>query len=209
MKQYSITKAYQTDFKVKGSKFIAFLSPCNQISSADLYVESIREEHPTATHHCYAYRVNPADCIEYNQDDGEPSGTAGAPILNSLKLAELVNVICVVVRYYGGTKLGKSGLIDAYSSATDLAISKAQCHRITPTEQFEIVYSYDQQSLIDKLKHTFTLFEIDSAYGEHVKLVLECPEAESKGLETRLQSISHLLISVERIKSSFHIFDSR
>jgi len=208
MIQYTITKAYETDLKVKGSKFIAFISPCNKIESADLYLDSIRGKHTTATHHCFAYRIDTAQCHEFSQDDGEPSGTAGAPILNTLKSAELVNIICVVVRYYGGTKLGKSGLIDAYSSATQSVISKAHLHKIIPTKQYEIVYNYDQQTLIEKLKHTFTLFEIDSQYTAHVKLVMECPAAESDTFEERLNSISHLLISFQCISSSYHIYNS-
>ncbi len=207
MNQYTVTKLYEADFKEKGSKFIAFLTPCHNIENCDIELSKIKENHPTATHHCWAYRVGAADCAEFSQDDGEPSGTAGAPILNTLRSENLVNILCVVVRYYGGTKLGKSGLIDAYGGAAKLALEAASLKQIIPTVLFSVTYPYDQQSVIEKLKHTFTLYEIDSEYTDDVQLTLGCPLDQVEAFNKRLEALSHLLIHSERGRPSFHIVD--
>ena len=205
MNQYTVTKLYEADFKEKGSKFIAFLTPCHNIENCDIELSKIKENHPTATHHCWAYRVGAADCAEFSQDDGEPSGTAGAPILNTLRSENLVNILCVVVRYYGGTKLGKSGLIDAYGGAAKLALEAASLKQIIPTVLFSVTYPYVQQSVIEKLKHTFTLYEIDSEYTDDVQLTLGCPLDQVEAFTKRLEALSHLLIHYEKERPSFHV----
>lgn len=205
MGQYSITEPFAADHRIKGSKFLSYLFPCESQETAEKHLEDIKSLHPTATHHCYAYRVDPGNCTEFSQDDGEPAGTAGLPILNELKSVHLVNAICIVVRYYGGAKLGKSGLIDAYSAAARMAIQKASLKKITPTTVYAICYPYSQQSLIEKLRHTFTLFETGSDYAENVTLKLECPIRQQAAFEKRLEAISHLLISVDKKYRSFHI----
>lgn len=205
MDQYSIIRAYEADYRIKGSKFLAFLTPCSGAEKIEWKIESIRELHPAATHHCYAYRIDPVDCKEYSQDNGEPAGTAGVPILNEMKSAGLVNALCIVVRYYGGIKLGKRGLIDAYSTTARVAIQKAELKKIVPTICYSIKYPYRQQSLIEKLKHTFTLFESGSDYTEEVQLLLECPLHQHKNFEKKLHAIAHLLISVDKRDVSYHI----
>ena len=205
MVQYSITESYEADYRIKGSKFLSYLIPCNDSESAEKCLEDIKAIHPTATHHCYAYRVEPGNCMEFSQDDGEPAGTAGLPILNEMKSDQIVNAICIVVRYYGGTKLGKSGLIDAYSAAARMAIQKASIKKIIPTCVYTIRYPYDQQSLIEKLRHTFTLYESDAAYAESVTLKLECPISRQAAFEKRLKAIAHLLISVDKENRPSHI----
>lgn len=194
----TVTQDFQADYRVKGSKFLSYISPCDTTEEAEIKLSGVRDIHPTATHHCYAFRVNPSEILEYSQDDGEPSGTAGLPILNAIRSANIVNTIIVVVRYYGGTKLGKGGLIDAYGTTASMVIESSDLKKFVATRRFEIEYPYDQQSLIEKLKHSFTLFEIDSAYTDKVKLVLECPISEAKKLEGKLNNISHLLTNVEK-----------
>lgn len=201
----TVTEQFEEDYRIKGSKFLSFLTPCNSTEKAENHLSEIKSLHPVATHHCYAFRIHPSKITEFSQDDGEPGGTAGLPILNVLRSAEIVNAIAVVVRYYGGTKLGKSGLIDAYGKAAELAKEKAKLKTIVPTNRFTIIYPYTQQSLIDKLKHTFTLFEIDAAYTENVRLIVECPECELKRFKNRLARLSHLLIHVEKGSPGYHI----
>lgn len=201
----TVTEQFEGDYRVKGSKFLSYLIPCDSTEKAENHLTEIKSLHPAATHHCYAFRINLSKITEYSQDDGEPGGTAGLPILNVLRSAEIVNAEAIVVRYFGGTKLGKSGLIDAYGKAAELAKERAKLKRIVPTHHFTITYPYNQQSLIDKLNHTFTLFEIDAAYTENVRLVVECPESELKRFENRLARLSHLLIHVEKGSPSYHI----
>ncbi|WP_340105040.1 IMPACT family protein [Rhodohalobacter sp. 8-1] len=201
----TVTQHYQAEYRVKGSKFLSFINPCDTTEEAEIRLSKIRDLHPTATHHCYAFRVDPSSISEHSQDDGEPSGTAGMPILNAMRSANIVDAIVVVVRYYGGTKLGKSGLIDAYGKAAEFVINQSILKPIVATRRFVITYPYDQQSLIDKLYHSFTLFEIESEYTENVKLVIECPEKELPVFEEHLKGLQHLLMNIEKGNASSHI----
>ncbi len=202
---YSITQTYTADYRIKGSKFLSCITPADSTKAAEKYLEEIKSLHPTATHHSYAFRVDPGNLMEFSQDDGEPSGTAGPPILNVLRSSDLVNVMSIVVRYYGGTNLGKSGLIDAYGKAVEQALENAKLKIIVPTQQFSITYPYNQQSAIDKLKHTFTLFEIDAIYAENVTLQVGCPVDEQAAVFNALSSMEHLAIEVEKMGQSYHI----
>lgn len=194
----TLTKQYEAGFRVKGSKFLSFISPCSTTDEADSLLGEIKDDHPSATHHCYAYRIDPQKNLEFSQDDGEPSGTAGLPILNQIRSAELINVMAVVVRYYGGTKLGKSGLIEAYGHATTLAFQKAELKKMIAVTRYSVTYSYDQQTEIDKLRHSFNLIEVHSEYTEHVHLILDCPTNQSGRFENRMGQIGHLLINWDK-----------
>jgi len=194
----TVTQTFQAEYRTKGSKFLSFINPCDTTEEADKMLNKIRDIHPAATHHCHAFRIDPTEITEHSQDDGEPAGTAGLPILNAMRSANIVNTIIVVVRYYGGTKLGKSGLIDAYGKSAAVVIDKSILKKLVATHRFKITYPYDQQSLIDTLKHTFTLFETDSSYTEHVQLILECPVMDLPRFEKKLSCVRHLLIDVER-----------
>ncbi|MCF0071332.1 YigZ family protein [Dyadobacter sp. CY261] len=113
-------------FKDKGSKFLAYAFPVENDSQAKVQLNNLYELHPKAVHHCYAYRLG-ADRMSYRiSDDGEPSGTAGRPILNTLYSKNITNVLVVVVRYFGGTLLGVPGLINAYKTATEIALELAE-----------------------------------------------------------------------------------
>src|SRR5699024_755346 len=97
-----------------------------------------------ATHHCYGWRISPNNIEEFAQDDGEPGGTAGLPILNQLKSFNVVNGACVVVRYFGGTKLGKAGLIQAYGHTAELCLKQAELSNLVATQNFRIIYPYQE-----------------------------------------------------------------
>lgn len=112
-------------YKEKGSKFIARIFPVETEEQIKSAMVSVKKEFHDARHHCYAYRINPEKEQFRSSDDGEPSGTAGKPIFNQILSFELFNVLVVVVRYFGGTKLGVSGLINAYKTATREAIQQS------------------------------------------------------------------------------------
>lgn len=184
---------------------MSFLCPASTITEAEQYLDSIRKEYPTATHHCYAYLLNPNEPIEYSSDDGEPNGTAGLPILNTLKSHNLMNVILIVVRYYGGTKLGKAGLIDAYQTSAQQSIESATLNSLIPIKIYELEYDYPQQSLIEKWKNKFTWIDLESSYLETVNLKIGSPKGENELFEKSLRSKKHQLIRFESIGESFHI----
>ncbi|TVQ00814.1 MAG: DUF1949 domain-containing protein [Balneolaceae bacterium] len=202
---YTVTSGFRFDYRIKGSKFLGFLQQAASISDAEKILTDFKSEHPSATHHCYAYRINPVQTDEMAADDGEPGGTAGLPILNILRSFQMMNVILIVVRYYGGTKLGKSGLIDAYRKTAEGAICEAVLKKMIPVKTYRIIYEYAQQGLIDKLKHDFHITEMDASYLEHVELLIGCPLAEASRFESILSSKKHILNRVELAGDSYLI----
>lgn len=166
-------------------------------------LDEIKSKYPDATHHCYGWRVNPSQPKEFSSDDGEPSGTAGLPILNQLKSFEVVNAGIVVVRYYGGTKLGKSGLIEAYGRGAQLCLESANLISIKPVQLFEIRYPYPEENTINKLINDYELKVMESEYLEHVMLKVACPKATAGYFEKEVSGLEHLKITFEKLEESF------
>lgn len=194
---HTVKETYTARFREKGSKFTGYLFPCESRDGFEAKLQEIKTEFPDATHHCYAWRIDPAEIMEFTQDDGEPGGTAGLPILNELKSAELVNCGLVVVRYYGGTNLGKTGLIEAYGQTAGECIQQARFRKITPAKYVKITYPYEQQNQIDRLKNRFQMEERESTYLKDVTLVMACPVNMSNQLLKRLEQLEHLGIHHE------------
>lgn len=202
---FTITGIFQSDYRVKGSKFLGFLYPAASVIEAENALEEVKNEHPAATHHCYAWLINPHEPVEFASDAGEPGGTAGLPILNTMRSENIMNAILIVVRYYGGTKLGKAGLIAAYAHSAERTIKTANLKQIVPIKTYRIEYNYSRQGFIDKLKNDFTWFETEAVYLETVKIVCGCPVSEADLFEKKLDSIKHLFENVEALGESFHI----
>ena len=135
----TIEKPSNAEFKDRGSKFIAFAFPIETADDFKKQLQVLKKEHPKAVHHCFAYRIGTDGNNFRSSDDGEPSGTAGKPILGQLYSKEITNTAVVVVRYWGGTMLGVPGLINAYKTATTLAL------QVTPVveKQIEVNYSIE------------------------------------------------------------------
>lgn len=199
----TITKTYETSFRERGSKFIGYLFPAKSEEEFQEELDRLKSKYPDATHHCWAWRLNPAQPKEFSSDDGEPSGTAGLPILNQLKSFEVVNAGIVVVRYYGGTKLGKSGLIEAYGRGAELCLESARLITIKPVQLFEIWYPYPQENTINKLKNVHELTVQDSEYLEDVKLKVACPKKSALYFERELEGLEHLKIKYRKMEESY------
>ena len=135
----TIEKLSHAEFKDRGSKFIAFAFPIETPDDFKKQLQILKKEHPKAVHHCFAYRIGTEGNNFRSSDDGEPSGTAGKPILGQIDSRGITNVAVIVVRYWGGTMLGVPGLINAYKTATALAL------QVTPLveKQIEINYSIE------------------------------------------------------------------
>lgn len=131
--------------EINKSKFYGVLIPISSPEEAKEVLISIRKEYPKATHYCYAYRV---EKLEKSNDDGEPSGTAGRPILECLKNNDLENVLCVVVRYFGGIKLGASGLVRAYVDATKEVINKSELFDVAYRNIYSIKMDYSLYDIV-------------------------------------------------------------
>ena len=128
-------------FKEKGSKFIGFALKVNSVNEVKSIISKIKKEHPMARHHCYAYKISDKNLYRAN-DDGEPSGTAGLPIYNQILSHDISNIILVVVRYFGGTKLGVSGLIKAYKNSAKITLEQAVLIKKIKTKDLRLEFDY-------------------------------------------------------------------
>ncbi len=141
--------------KEKGSKFIGFAFPVNNEKELKTALESLKEEHPKATHHCYAFRIGINGENYRANDDGEPSGSAGLPIYNQLLAHNLTNILVVIIRYYGGTKLGVSGLVKTYKESTKYTLEHAEIITKELETELEIQFKFSQQNIIFSLLNKF------------------------------------------------------
>jgi uncharacterized YigZ family protein len=130
---YTIEKPSMAEYKDKGSKFLAYAYPLHTAEEFKKHLQLLKKEHPKAAHHCFAYRIGLDGNNFRVSDDGEPSGTAGKPILGQIDSKQIINVLVVVVRYFGGILLGVPGLIHAYKTATALAL------QLTPVVQRQVM----------------------------------------------------------------------
>jgi uncharacterized YigZ family protein len=153
-------------FKDKGSRFVSAAFPVSAESEVRQIIEEIRREHHEARHHCYAYVIGSNNEIWRANDDGEPSGTAGRPILGQIRSFGITNTLIVVSRYFGGTLLGVSGLINAYRSAAEAALLNAEIIDHIIQECYEITYPYSamndimriiKEENIEQAGHSFDL----------------------------------------------------
>jgi len=147
----TIEQKAQAEFKDRGSKFIAYASPIQSVEAFKLFLKDLKTEHPKAVHHCFAYRLG-LDGNQYRiSDDGEPSGTAGRPILGQIDSKHLVNICIVVVRYFGGTLLGVPGLINAYKTSASLVLQVVPIIQKPVLKIFSLQFDYTQMNDVQLL----------------------------------------------------------
>lgn len=153
---YTIEQQGVAEFKDKGSRFIAYAFPITNIESFKEQLANIKKDHPKATHHCFAYRLGLDGTVFRMSDDGEPSGSAGRPILGQIDSKSLTNVLIIVVRYFGGTLLGVPGLINAYKTSAALVL------QVTPFVKKPVMVNYRLQfdyPLMNDIMVTLKRFE--------------------------------------------------
>lgn len=148
---FTIEEPSEGLFRDKGSRFIAYTYPFRDESTLKDIIGELKALHPKARHHCWAYRLTPDRSVFRLNDDGEPSGTAGRPILNTLLSKDVTNILVVVVRYFGGTLLGVPGLINAYKMATQEALDAAQIVEKTVNDVYRITFDYLQMNDVMRL----------------------------------------------------------
>ena len=143
---YTINQSANAEFKDRGSKFIAYAFPVTTTESVKAHLLSLKQDHPKAVHFCYAYRIGTEGKLFRVNDDGEPSGSAGKPILNQIDSKQLLNVLVVVVRYFGGTLLGVPGLINAYKTTTALVLQLVPIVQMQIEIPYELHFDYTQMN---------------------------------------------------------------
>lgn len=185
------------------SKFISYLKHVETEDEATEFINSIRKKHSDATHNCYAYLLRQGNTGRYS-DDGEPSGTAGMPIYDVLKGAELIDTAVVVTRYFGGTLLGTGGLVRAYSSSTKGAVEAAKVVTMNETKVYQIIvdYKYYDQiiSYIEKNEHILCA---NVEYGEKITMTLHIKNNMEDMVKTHLQDITSNIFVINYINTDY------
>lgn len=173
---YRLKNDHVEELVIKKSRFLCYVHKCFQEEDAKAFVQQIKKEHPNANHHCYAFLIGEHNEIQRSNDDGEPSGTAGVPMLECLSRHQLQDVVAVTVRYFGGIKLGAGGLIRAYAKSVSHTLQQATLTKKQKMLRYQLTFSYD---LIGKLDYYFRTNEIEVVekdYHEQVTYTYLCKE---------------------------------
>ena len=173
--------------KIKRSVFIADVSPCHDEKEAREILTLVTGKYRDATHNCRAYVLSSG--TEYSSDDGEPSGTAGRPILNAIKRSGLVNVIVIVTRYFGGVKLGVRGLIDAYGGTAMKALELCGSVERVMTSPLGIALGYNSVGNVTRLLESVGAVNLVWDYGENVSVSCDVPVSESERIFCELEEM--------------------
>ncbi len=179
-------------YKEKGSKFVARAFHVEDVEEAKGYLLQMKKEYHDARHHCYAFRIQPENEIFRSSDDGEPSGTAGKPILNQILSAELFDVLVVVVRYFGGTKLGVSGLIRSYKTASRDAIEQAEIVTRFITHPLTLTFDYQNINQVMRIVKEEKLHVVKQNFTQLCELVLDVERNKEKVITEKFNRIHGL-----------------
>lgn len=185
----------RAEIRDRGSRFLAVVGPVADEDELKRGLEAVRAEYPEATHHCWAARLG-EPALERSADAGEPAGTAGVPILQVLRGAALSDVLAVVVRWFGGTKLGKGGLARAYAGATREALAALPRVRNVPAVELLVELPYDRIGGVKRLLQPPRIELLEESYGATVRLRLSVFLSERPSLEAALADLG--LAAIER-----------
>lgn len=186
---YTIEKPSQAEFKDRGSRFLAFAFPIQTVDDFKKGLKTLREEHPKAAHHCSAYRLGTDGTAFRASDDGEPSGSAGKPILGQLDSKGLTNTAVVVVRYFGGTLLGVPGLINAYKTATSLALQLTPIVEKPVRLTYEIQFEYNLMNEIMIFVKRYHCEVLENEMQLFCRMVVGVPKAEEAVFTDRVNDL--------------------
>ncbi len=173
-------------FKDRGSKFLAFAFPAANENDINNKLDNLRREYHDARHHCYAWRLGAEKDQFRANDDGEPSGTAGRPILGQIEKHDLTNILIIVIRYFGGTLLGTGGLINAYRSAAADAIERSVIVTKTVDQIISVSFPYESMNNVMKIVKDERAEQIDQNFGTDCNLLIRVPVAHSNRVLKRL-----------------------
>lgn len=187
-KYKTITTESFGEFRDRGSKFLAYAYPILTEEDWQEKLLKVKKMHPKAGHHCYAYVIGRDGNNFRANDDGEPSGTAGKPILGQINSFELINVLIIVVRYWGGTKLGVSGLINAYKTSAQDALTKANIVEKTVEDVYRISFDYSMMSNVMNAVKKGDLSIAKQAFEETAFIDIAIPQSEIQSVLLHLKA---------------------
>jgi uncharacterized YigZ family protein len=191
-----MSESYQTikgrasvELKIRNSRFIGAAMPVTSKEEAQIELEKIRKEQWEATHHCYAWRLAPSGSEYRFSDDGEPAGSAGKPILFVIQQRQLVNLLVVVTRYYGGTKLGVGGLVRAYTDAAVEALAAVEVTTVHSTDTVQVFTPYEDMRVVRQLVEDYAL-RFDEEFRDVVSYTLTLRSDHVEEFSARLTDMS-------------------
>lgn len=190
----TLAQPTEGQFRDRGSRFLAFAYPIRTETDAKKLLDTLRHEHPKANHHCYAYRLG-LDKNQYRfSDDGEPTGSAGRPILNTIYGHDqpgkpFTNILVVVVRYFGGTLLGVPGLINAYKMATADALTNARTETQTVNEQYRIRFGFEQMNAVMRIVKESQVTVLNQSFDTQCAIDIDIRKTAAVGVTDRLANV--------------------
>jgi uncharacterized YigZ family protein len=186
---FTITGPSEGLFRDRGSKFIANAYPVKTEPEIKKYLLALKKEHPSASHHCYAWYLGPDKATYRANDDGEPSNSAGKPILSQIQARDLTNILVVVARYFGGTLLGVNGLINAYKNAAAEALTHAVITEEFILSEYRIEFDFDRMSAVMRILKEFDAKTVSSSYDEKNVIVFRVKKQNAEKLEKRFNEL--------------------
>jgi uncharacterized YigZ family protein len=193
----TIEKPSEGVFRDRSSKFLAYAHPLNSENELKNILILLKNEHSKANHHCWAIRLGIDRSVFRVNDDGEPSGTAGRPILNTLLSRNLTNIAVVVVRYFGGTLLGVPGLINAYKSATEEALKQAIITEKTVNDIYTIEFDYLQMNDVMRIIKDDNLIILSQAFDNNCSLQVSIRKTQVNQTLAKLRKLNGLAVKYD------------
>jgi len=193
----TIDRSSVAEYKDRGSKFIAYAFPVSSTEEFKERLNQIKKEHPKATHHCFGYRLGTDKSNFRVSDDGEPSGTAGKPILGQIDSRELTDTLVIVVRYFGGTLLGVPGLINAYKTAAALALQLTPVVMKSITDRYTLQFDYTQMNDVMNVLRSCQCTIVENETQLFCKMVVDVPLSREQEFLFKIENLYRVELSKE------------
>lgn len=191
----TLVKNARAEYKDRGSIFYAYALKVENKKEFDTWLKKVKTKYPDATHHCWAYVLHPDKSESHSTDDGEPSNSAGKPILRAIQSLDLTQIAIIVVRYYGGVNLGVPGLIAAYGGSATLAIEKGKVKTVSISEVYEIKAHFGEENQWYQLINNSAIVVVEQeALPDGYKAIVRCKKEDSKAIQAFFGGLFNLEI---------------
>lgn len=199
----TVAKPAKSLYVVKKSKFISTVEPVNSVLQAEEFINKMKKKYWDATHNVYAYNIGLDDNIQKCSDDGEPSGTAGKPVLDIIKSRDIKNVLVVVTRYFGGIKLGANGLIRAYSESAKIGLNNAQIIEKVKCNKYKVTVDYEILGKLEWELNQKKLIIKDIEYTDKVTLTIFVPICYNVNFEKLIMNLTSGDANIKYIEDQY------
>lgn len=198
---YTIKGETISTLEITKSTFITYLKNIDNLEDAKKYINSIKEKHPDATHHVVAYTIGKTGEHGQANDDGEPSGTAGLPVLDVFRKNDITNFVCVVVRYFGGIKLGAGGLVRAYSKSASTALKQLEIVPIIEYTHISIKFDYSFLNLLENRLSEYSILQ--KSFSTNVCFIIKLPKDKLNYVINQLTTLTNSLIEIRILDEEY------